>query len=627
MKRLMLIVLIVLLNVSIAYAENNPFDYDKLLVNVRFSNQVTMTDSTNFIANSSILPRDYANQRVVYLVFIGNESTVKISENDALFEWNSVNKVNFGWDAMVETSLYTPRIYHTDFPWTTNKFVEYKLPSEVVDINQGIINKANELVAGKRDLFEALTAVAEYVYSNMTYDEGIGQKIEKASNIFKDKRGVCVEYSTLFIALVRALGLPARYVSGIAYSNIKNSFGNHAWVEVYMPEGWIPFDPTYGQYGWLDATHIALSKRADAHTTVLYAYKMGVDVTPSELVINTSIKEFINKINGRPDILEFSISPIKPEVGLGSYVPIRFEIKNLADYYLPVEVYLTESPRIMGKNMNHLVIEPNSKGESFLIVKLPDVEAGYRYTIPLKARTQFKDVAETSVDFSQNYETISLEKAQNIISALLAREGQYGYGLILNCSPAKSGYYKGEQISVRCEVTSNSNSLLLGLNLCIKSQCAKFDLPINSRVEKEFNFPSNETDYIATVSNDKVSESQFFIATIIPKPSPEVVDLNPKTINFTNSTLEVSLRTESFCTNLSLRLNNYIFTSIGEMVGNETFEVNIEGKDVLNGVIKARITCYDLNGEPYSDDKEFRVEVMDVPWFARIFQFFLKLFS
>ncbi len=627
MKRLIWIILITILNVGLVYAENNPFDYDRLLVNIKFSNQVAMTDFTSFIANSSILPRDYVNQRVISLAFLGNESDIKISANDALFEWNNVNNVDFGWDALVETSLYMPEIRHTDFPWTTNKFVEYKLPSEVVDINQEIISKANELVAGKKDLFEALTAVAEYVYTNMTYDEGIGQKIEKASVIFHDKRGVCVEYSTLFIALVRALGLPARYVSGIAYSNIKNSFGNHAWVEVYMPEGWVPFDPTYGQYGWLDATHIALSKKADAHTTVFYAYRMGVDVTPSELVINTSIKEFVNKMNGRPDILEFSVSPIKPEVGLGSYVPIRFEVSNLADYYLPAEVYLTESPSVIGKNMNHLVIGPKGKGESFLIVKLPDVEAGYRYTVPIKSRTQFRDIAETSVDFSQNYETISLEKAQTIISTLLSKEGQYDYSLTLNCSTVKTGYYKGEQIKVKCEVASNSNSLLSGLNLCIKSQCVKFDLPINSKMEKEFSFPSNETDYIATISNDKVSRSQFFVATIIPRPAPKVVDLNPKIINFTNSTLEVSLRTESFCINISLRLNNYIFTSIGEMVGNETFEVNFEGKDALNEVIKARLSCYDLNGELYSDEKEFRVEVMGVPWYARVFQFFLKLFS
>ncbi len=626
MKRMILIILIIIFNASLVYAENNPFDYDNLLISIRFSNQVTMSDYTNFIANVSILPREDLNQRVASIRFIGNESSVKITENDAIYEWTNVKAVDFGWDAIVETSLYMPQIYHTDFPWSTNKFPEYKSSSEIVDINQEILQKANELVAGKSDLFEALSAVAEYVYTNMTYDESFGQRIEKASVIFHDKRGVCVEYSTLFIALVRALGLPARYVSGIVYSNVKNSFGNHAWVEVYTPYGWIPFDPTFGQYGWLDATHITLSKRADAHTTIFYSYRMGVDVEPSELNVTTTISEFSHKMEGRPDILEFSLAPIKREVGSGSYVPLKIEVKNLANYYLPIEAYFTESPPIAGKNMHHLVIEPKGKSQSFAIVKLPEGESGYRYTMPIKSRTQFKDVAETSIDFSQSYEKISLEKAQNIVSILSAKEGQYSYALSLNCSPAKGHYYPDEAVAIRCEVISNSNSLLSDLSLCIKNQCAKFDLPINSKVEREFNFPANETDYIASVSNANVKESEFFIVNVIPYPLPRIASLNPRILNYTKSMLQVGVRTESVCANLSLRLNNYIYT-LGDMVGNETLEVGIEGKDALNEVIKARLECQDLNGIPHRDDEEFRVEIVNVPWLARVFQFVLKLFG
>src|ERR1041385_4515814 len=41
----------------------------------------------------------------------------------------------------------------------------------------------------------------------------------------------CSEFSALFVAMARSLGLPARIVSGLAYSG--NSFGGHAWVEVW----------------------------------------------------------------------------------------------------------------------------------------------------------------------------------------------------------------------------------------------------------------------------------------------------------------------------------------------------------------------------------------------------------
>ena len=52
--------------------------------------------------------------------------------------------------------------------------------------------------------------------------------------------------------MARSLGLPARMVSGLAYSG--DSFGGHAWVEVWAGR-WIELDPTWGTH-FVDATHI-----------------------------------------------------------------------------------------------------------------------------------------------------------------------------------------------------------------------------------------------------------------------------------------------------------------------------------------------------------------------------------
>jgi transglutaminase-like putative cysteine protease len=64
------------------------------------------------------------------------------------------------------------------------------------------------------------------------------------------RRGVCQDFAHIFLALVRPLGLPARYVSGYLYretgSSDRSSDGaTHAWVEVFLPAlGWVGFDPT-----------------------------------------------------------------------------------------------------------------------------------------------------------------------------------------------------------------------------------------------------------------------------------------------------------------------------------------------------------------------------------------------
>jgi transglutaminase-like putative cysteine protease len=64
------------------------------------------------------------------------------------------------------------------------------------------------------------------------------------------RRGVCQDFAHIFLALVRPLGVPARYISGYLFrdegSNDRSADGaTHAWVEVRLPDlGWVGFDPT-----------------------------------------------------------------------------------------------------------------------------------------------------------------------------------------------------------------------------------------------------------------------------------------------------------------------------------------------------------------------------------------------
>lgn len=63
-------------------------------------------------------------------------------------------------------------------------------------------------------------------------------------------RGVCQDFAHIFIALVRPLGIPARYVSGYLFrdntsSDRSTDGATHAWVETWLPElGWVGLDPT-----------------------------------------------------------------------------------------------------------------------------------------------------------------------------------------------------------------------------------------------------------------------------------------------------------------------------------------------------------------------------------------------
>jgi len=65
-----------------------------------------------------------------------------------------------------------------------------------------------------------------------------------------ERRGVCQDFAHIFIALVRPLGVPARYVSGYLFRDVSSTDrsidgATHAWVEALLPDlGWVGFDPT-----------------------------------------------------------------------------------------------------------------------------------------------------------------------------------------------------------------------------------------------------------------------------------------------------------------------------------------------------------------------------------------------
>ena len=76
-----------------------------------------------------------------------------------------------------------------------------------------------------------------------------------AVRVLEDPRGDCNAAATLFVALARATGLPARTVSGLIYLN--GRFYYHAWAEVLLND-WIAVDPTFDQFP-ADAAHVRVA--------------------------------------------------------------------------------------------------------------------------------------------------------------------------------------------------------------------------------------------------------------------------------------------------------------------------------------------------------------------------------
>ncbi len=528
-------------------------------------------------------------------------------------------------DALIKTEVTFPSSAEVPFPPNIKENLEYTKASEKIDsYNKAIIEKANEIAAGKTDTLEALFALADFVNLNIEYDENYTESIKKASWVLQNKKGVCDEYTILFAALSRALGIPTRYVSGVAYSNRENDFGNHAWAEVWLPNhGWIPFDVTYGQYGWIDASHIALTKTIDTQTSVIYTYLGSVKIEKKEIAVETFIANKLNKLEPKAEI---RINLLKDRIKAGSYVPLEITLKNLQGHYLPLSIHLTKGPGVVGKNVKQILLKPAQAKKTFFILHTPsDVEEGLGFKTRIEIKTSCNNKATTSLLYSKSYEEgFSLENAKSIVEALTTEEEAYSYSVELECQSTRPEFYVDEEVKAICNITNKGNVLLKALKLCIKQDCREFDLPIGAEESKEFAL-GKEADYIAKLENELISKSTYIGINILQRPDLRITDISPKEINYGQNIVSATMETKSLCENAVVKINSVLF-EIDEINLREVFSLSFPGKYALSEKIKVRVRCYDLRGIEYKDEKEFDVQVRDVPFYAKIWQSIIKLF-
>ena len=90
--------------------------------------------------------------------------------------------------------------------------------------------------------FDQVTALTEWIYSNVQYLSGSTNVETSAFDTVTEQQGVCRDFAHLGIALCRALTIPARYFTGYAYLLQPPDF--HACFEAYLGGEWVFFDAT-----------------------------------------------------------------------------------------------------------------------------------------------------------------------------------------------------------------------------------------------------------------------------------------------------------------------------------------------------------------------------------------------
>src|SRR5262249_40391886 len=119
-----------------------------------------------------------------------------------------------------------------------------------------LLRAAEDGSAGSAGRFAC--AAAALVHDHFRYARGSTHVQSTVHDVLAAGAGVCQDFAHVLIALARARGLPARYVSGYLIPAEATDRGNgveqvmggrasHAWAEVFVPgAGWLGLDPTLG---------------------------------------------------------------------------------------------------------------------------------------------------------------------------------------------------------------------------------------------------------------------------------------------------------------------------------------------------------------------------------------------
>ncbi|HIH37549.1 transglutaminase domain-containing protein [Candidatus Woesearchaeota archaeon] len=532
------------------------------------NNAVMDVDISSTITTLPLKPNayvDYVQAEATFFPRADSRQTVltqsvdpvpKRQDNTILFTWYKppIGILSYTIQSKVRTKAGTYQVKEkVPFPLrdVPDEVKEFMGPTQNIDSdNPRIIRQASEIVSGESDGYVAVYKLAEWVETNVNYDlntltEDVSQK---ASWVLTNKEGVCDELTTLFIAFARSVGFPARFVSGLAFTNYGglDNWGPHAWAEVYFPgTGWVPFDLTYRQFGDIDLSHVKLKESADSNeSSTNYEWRShNVDLDSSGL----EMKVTLSSSNGEKEKgVGVDVSPLIQNVGYGSYNAVKVQVKNLDDYYSITSLYLSRVKEMTSLDeAKHIVLGPNEEKTVYYIVKVDEnLDPAYVYTVPLTISSSSGEMSSSSFNVEEQFSVFKKQDVQSILGRLMAEEAKpISNNVSLSCTMPR--ILAGEPFSLPCEVQNLGNVLLDSLIVCLNGEsCQTMNLGITQKtsvmLEGLIDSPG-PAQVIVSADNEVVSKTHLLFLMVDDLPSMRVQMIDaPKKVKY-HDTFDITM--------------------------------------------------------------------------------------
>ena len=225
---------------------NNPIKDTKMTVPVSFlggNNEIIKIDSTSNETNKITLNKE----KGIYEIHFKDTHSLDCSFN---ISGQLINRCRGEWICEL-----------------TDKQIEDNLPEDYKKNKKLFSEKAKQIIKeydteNKDNMIKVpdVVKIGKWVKKNVTYDlRYTGRNEIDATEILKNKIGVCHHFTKLFNALMYSLGYQVIYISGYALDK-KDHYDKsdaHAWSLVKIKGKWLPFDATWGIFsGKLPVCHV-----------------------------------------------------------------------------------------------------------------------------------------------------------------------------------------------------------------------------------------------------------------------------------------------------------------------------------------------------------------------------------
>ena len=628
--RIGIILTLVLLLALSATAQNNLYQQDSLEVEATIAGGFTLEAEGS---NPTI--QEVTTELVLYPQEDFRQSTINLDtsgtprENSLFFRWDNpqLGTKTFGYIARIKTVNERLKVRNKiPFPLPAQSirgFEPYLQPTETIDsADPSIVAKATELVEGENDLYKVLFKLANWVDENVKYDLTTltAETSQKASWVLENKEGVCDEMTSLFVAMARAVGIPARFVSGVSYTTsdlFDEPWQPHGWAEVYFPDiGWVSFDIAFGEYGYIDVTHIKLRDGFDPQepATRYEWLANNVDLDARPLKVTVKVLETGAHL---PDDIELEQEILASETGFGSYNLVKGIVKNKADYYASSTLQLSVPPEleILGRNKRTILLLPKETRETFWILKVPaTLDENFVYTFPANIYTEKNVSVRDQFTVQSGKQFYSQQEIQQLV--VKDEEKSYSRKISVDCDyPREMKLH--QQADFTCRIKNTGNANLRGVNFCLESVCDEINLAINQEWRAAVKITGDTAGWqkaVVSAENELVEKRMVLEYVVLDDPALKLEVVAPEQLTLGDSiSLTITLNKISFTAPQDLviiadGLGTEQKIELETLPGAQTFQLDFDGRRIgKNNEVEIAVLWKDKEGKLYSEKQTLSI--------------------